>query len=277
MGAVGYGQPRSGKQLSRKNNPAFADQADDNPMQPQNTPPPSPQASPLQSAVLGQTPPPSTMGTMGAVGEAIRKPTGGWAGPANQGPLKFEVPSNLQASATPAPQVPQASQTRYNTKLMEGDPTKLNDLNHAAKSPKYDFLQAVKDGKYNYDQLGNVLADLQKGPNARLWQGWTANGKDKLMFNGDPSQLAPEWNGARSVDAIGAFGDFANGGQAAGWRWGVGDDAPGPGGPGGMHPALASAIAPGAQSSYLPQGLEAGTDYSKLTLQQILSYLQGQQ
>jgi hypothetical protein len=107
---------------------------------------------------------------------------------------------------------------QFSTRLMEGDQGKLADKSHAAKSPKYDFLQLAQQGKYNYDNLGGILAELQGGPNARLWQGWTAD-KDKLRFSGDPSQLAGEWNGVREVDAIGAY----NSGNPTGFRWGAVD------------------------------------------------------
>ncbi len=107
---------------------------------------------------------------------------------------------------------------RNSTRLMEGDAGKLADVGHAAKSPKYDFLQLANQGKYGYDQLGDMLGELQKGPNAQHWQGWTAD-KDKLRFGGDPSQLGAQWNGVTEVDAIGGF----NSGNPQGFRWGAED------------------------------------------------------
>mgnify|MGYP001579967316 CR=1 FL=1 len=116
----------------------------------------------------------------------------------------------------PTPEAAPAPFARNNTRLMEGDAGKLADVGHAAKSPKYDFLQLANQGKYGYDQLGDMLGELQKGPNAQHWQGWTAD-KDKLRFGGDPSQLGSAWNGVTEVDAIGGF----NSGNPQGFRWGA--------------------------------------------------------
>jgi len=115
---------------------------------------------------------------------------------------------------------------RNSTRLMEGDAGKLANTAHAAKSPKYDFLQLANQGKYGYDQLGDMLGELQKGPNAAHWQGWSAD-KDKLRFGGDPSQLGDAWQGVTEVDAIGGF----NSGNPQGFRWGAGSDGSGPGEP----------------------------------------------
>src|SRR5687767_5101030 len=41
-----------------------------------------------------------------------------------------------------------AAAPRNSTRLMEGDAGKLADAGHAAKSPKYDFLQLANQGKY---------------------------------------------------------------------------------------------------------------------------------
>lgn len=121
--------------------------------------------------------------------------------------------------AMPTPMAPSAApKSPFSTKLMEGDTGKLADVGHAAKSPKYDFLQLAQQNKYNYDQLPDMLKELQGGPNAQHWQGWTAD-KDKLKFTGDPSQLGDEWKGVTSVDAIGGF----NSGDPSGWRWGADD------------------------------------------------------
>jgi hypothetical protein len=116
--------------------------------------------------------------------------------------------------------MPATSAPRNNTRLMEGDAGKLADVGHAAKSPKYDFLQLANQGKYGYDQLGDMLAELQQGPNAKHWQGWTAE-KDKLHYTGDPNALGSEWGGVKTVDTIGGFG--ADGSNASGFRWGVDD------------------------------------------------------
>lgn len=170
--------------------------------------------SPITKAIKKATAAASPMDDLGG-GEP-----GGFAG--SQG-APAPAPATPDMGSGPLVDTPTKS---YNTRLMEGDPGKLADLSHAAKSPKYDFLQLAQQNKYNYDQLPEMLQALQAGPNGRLWKGWSAN-KDKLTFGGDPSELAPEWDGAKSVDAIGAYGDFANGGDAKGWRWGVGDDGGG--------------------------------------------------
>jgi hypothetical protein len=115
---------------------------------------------------------------------------------------------------------------RNSTRLMEGDAGKLADVGHAAKSPKYDFLQLANQGKYGYDQLGDMLKELQGGPNAAHWQGWTAD-KDKLRFAGDKSQLGQAWDGVTEVDAVGGY----NSGNPQGFRWGAGSDGSGPGQP----------------------------------------------
>ncbi len=132
----------------------------------------------------------------------------------------------------------------YKTRLMEGDQWKLDPANnHQAKSPKYDFLQLANTNKYDYTQMGDMVKELQAGPNARFWQGWDADGKGNLLFKGDPSQLAPEWNGVRSVDAVGAYGNLSQGKDASGWRWGADEKTPGMGGGGQGSPAdLQSAI-----------------------------------
>jgi hypothetical protein len=62
---------------------------------------------------------------------------------------------------------------------------------------------------------------------------------DILHYAGDPSQLASEWGGITSFDAIGGYDPVT--GQATGWRWGVGE-----GGLGTQTPqmrALGSAVA----------------------------------
>lgn len=127
-------------------------------------------------------------------------------------------------SGTAAPGSPAPGSAR--TVLMEGDPAKLADPAHAATSPKYDFLQLAQQNKYDYTQMPEMLKELQSGPNGRLWQGWTADGNGNFVFAGNPQQLAPEWDGVTRVDAVGAFGNIASGGQAAGWRWGVNDGGP---------------------------------------------------
>jgi hypothetical protein len=183
-------------------------------------------------------------------------------------------PGGLGGSANPStPSVKQNFQTR----LMEGDSAKLDPANnHQDKSPKYSFLQLANQNKYNYDQMPNMLKELQSGPQARFWQGWSADGKGNFVYQGDPSQLAPEWNGVKRVDAVGAFGDFKNGGQAGGWRWGADDGAPGgQGGHGGGANSLDNPIFQQAilGSSPTVNGNESGSHTQSLR-DQILAALQ---
>ena len=164
-----------------------------------------------------------------------------------------------------------------NTRLMEGDAGKLANPNHAQKSPKYDFLQLAQQGKYGYNQIPEMLKELQGGPNAKHWQGWE-NEKGDLVYKGDPSQLGKEWGGVTNVDVVGGFG--ADGSNAQGWRWGAGDEqggAPaGPGGPGG-------GMFGGSSISPVLQGDAQGNIQSALgklgapsdLLQQLLAQLQG--
>lgn len=111
------------------------------------------------------------------------------------------------------------------TRLMEGDAAKLADPNHALKSPKYSFLQLVNSGKYGYNQMPEILAELQR-THPEFWKGWTAK-NDVFQYTGDPSQLHAAWNGATEVDAIGNF-TSTDGSAPTGWRWG--HNAPNPAG-----------------------------------------------
>lgn len=195
---------------------------------------------------------------------------GGNTGVAGERQLGVQPGMSLEGGIANPMGAPAASpQKSFQTKLMEGDPNKLGNAEHMAKSPKYDFLTLANSGKYNYDQMGDMLKELQGGPNARLWQGWATDGKGNMTFQGDPSQLAPEWNGKKRVDAVGAYGDFANGGQAQGWRWGIDDDAPA--GPG-VNPSI-------MQNAILGQGgaaptTESSSDYTAKLRQQIMQALQ---
>ena len=248
-------QTRSGRDLPRTGNPAFQDHVDDNPMQAQTPPPPQGDGA-LGAAILND---PKSAQPPASRPQIAAQPTEQPQGP--QGPL-----SQLAPTAKP---------TTYATKLMEGDAGKLANVNHAKKSPKYDFLQLAQQNKFNYDQLPQMLAELQKGPNAHHWQGWTAD-RDKFKFTGDPGQLGEAWKGVTVVDAVGGF----NSGNPQGWRWGADD--------GGqmaaqanpntlaMTQALGGAIMPNVTGAN-GGGFDPNTDYSKMTLQQILAALGGQQ
>jgi hypothetical protein len=162
---------------------------------------------------LGGADDPSPLGMPGSVGN----PNTGIGGAVSAPPLQADAPAPI---AAPSPF------QRNDTRLMEGDAGKLANVDHAKKSPKYDFLQLANQGKYGYDQLGDLLKELQGGPNASHWQGWSAD-KDKLRFGGDKAQLGDAWQGVTEVDAIGGF----NSGNPQGFRWGAGSDGSGPGEP----------------------------------------------
>jgi hypothetical protein len=153
----------------------------------------------------------------------------------------------------------------FQTRLMEGDAGKLADPSHAAKSPKYDFLQLASQNKYNYDQLPEMLQALQSGPNGSHWTGWTAD-KDKFKFTGDPSQLGAAWNGVKEVDAVGAF----NSGNPTGWRWGADD--------GGQVQAQMPQMGMSSvfnQPTLAPSAAPSDPASSSALLQQILAELNG--
>lgn len=162
------------------------------------------------------------------------------------------------------PDLPGAGPTtpKFSTRLLEGAPEKLGNAQHMAESPKYDFLTLANSGKYNYDQMPDMLKDLQSGPNAKQWQGWTADGKGNLVFAGDPNQLDPSWKGVKRVDAVGAFGDFKDGkgGNATGWRWGVDDPNAAPGG-GGVGAGAGTAMSQGGSD---PVGLTSSDFFQQL-------------
>ena len=104
----------------------------------------------------------------------------------------------------PEPAAPAAVAQHSGTKLYGTlDQGKLNDPNHALKSPKYQLLQTANQGKYGYDQIGDLLKDLQ-GQNPDRWGGWSAQG-DKLRFGG--GQLDGAFNGATELDIIHGFKD----------------------------------------------------------------------
>jgi hypothetical protein len=199
-------------------------------------------------------------------------------------PFKYRPPGEEPSADTPPAQEGPAATAgpaagTYQTKLMEGDPAKLADPAHAAKSPKYDFLQLAQSGKYNYDQMGDMVGALKSGANGRLWQGWNADGKGNLVFQGDPGQLAPEWNGVTRVDAVGSYGNMAQGKDPQGWRWGVDDpNAPsgaatgGLVGAGGAGGALGGATAgPFGMQRWMSNNTQTGGD----ALQAIYAMLPG--
>lgn len=193
--------------------------------------------------------------------------------------MRPKAPVAAPVAAAPqaeAPAAAAAEPTKYNTRLMEGNTDKLADPNHALKSPKYAFLQAMQGGKYNYDQLGNAVTDLQNDPRAEVasqWQGWTADGKGNLVYGGDPAKLDSRWNGVKRVDAVGGYGDFANGKEAGGFRWGVEDpNAPQGGGPAGPMPGAMG----GGESAFgnIQALMPTDTNYYN-TLQEKLKQLLG--
>lgn len=199
---------------------------------------------------------PSPLGMPGVAGGAFAESGGA-------PPVQAAAPS-----AAPAPF------QRNSTRLMEGDAGKLANADHAKKSPKYDFLQLANQGKYGYDQLGDMLTELQGGPNAAHWQGWSAD-KDKLRFGGDPSQLGDAWGGVTEVDTIGGF----NSGNPQGFRWGADDQgsaAPPQGGGlfagSSISPMLQGDASAGIQAAM--QGIGGLNDNTRL--QELIKQLGGQ-
>lgn len=132
------------------------------------------------------------------------------------------APGRLEPQIEPNPQSTRPPETfeRKPIRLMEGDPNKLDpSKGHQSKSPKYSFLQLANTGRYGYDQLGDMLKELQQ-THPDFWGGWTVE-NDKFRYGGDPAKLHANWNGVREVDAVGGF----RSGNPQGFRWGV--DAPG--------------------------------------------------
>lgn len=210
---------------------------------------------PLQSALTAGPITPSN--NTGYAGEVANLP------PVQPPPSAPAAPTSVFQPPAPVG----APRPSANTRLMEGDQKKLANLDHAKKSPKYDFLQLAQQNKYGYDQLGEMLKELQGGPNASHWQGWTAD-RDKLKYTGDPSQLGSQWGGVTTVDTIGGF----NSGNPQGFRWGADDagtlgQAQAPG----LFDANSLFTNPNVSPADLPQDAEGANSI----LQQILAQLNG--
>jgi hypothetical protein len=149
-------------------------------------------------------------------------------------------PGGAPAGGTDAAsQLQQPVRQAGTSRLMESTHL-LGDPEQMKKSPKAAFLSNAD--KYGYNEGSQLLKDLQANADyGRFFQGWQMGGKngDILHYAGDPSQLASEWGGITSFDAIGGYDPVT--GQATGWRWGVGE-----GGLGAQTPqmrALGSAVA----------------------------------
>jgi hypothetical protein len=154
-------------------------------------------------------------------------PTLDAAGPASG---SAAAATELAQLASGQPTAPRTSTTT----LMEGDPRKLADPSHIAKSPKYQFLSEAT--KYGRGQEGELLKALQS-QYGQYWNGVTFDGKG----NFDVGNTDPAWDGVRHVDAYGGYNDGGN----LRARWGVEDphaaaQAPQPsgGGGGGLSPEL---------------------------------------
>lgn len=116
-------------------------------------------------------------------------------------------------------------------------------------SPKDLFLSKAQN--YQYNQLGDLLKDLQSDPTtSRYFQGWSAASPDVMRYTGDPSKMASEWGGVDSFDVIAGYDKTNN--TAQGWRWGVGEG-------GGMWGLMNNVGAPsgGGLSGISGSGLEA--------------------
>lgn len=167
------------------------------------------------------------------------------------------------ATATPGPTgIPPRPPTT--TSLMEGDPAKLNNAAHMAKSPKYQFLSNVTG--YGRGEEGALL-DKLKTDYGSHWNGWEFDGRGNFLFKGDKSTLHPDWKGVTSVDAFGGY----NGGGDLKARWGAGErDNSGPGYANGaaLNPDAIFAN-PSVSPSDIPQDAEGASSI----LQQILAQL----
>lgn len=129
--------------------------------------------------------------------------------PFEPGPTTDAPPADSPAPA-PAPR-PNAG-----TSVLGADSGKLSDPSHALKSPKYSFFQ--KAPLYGRGQEGQLLADLQGDANVgRFWQGWQWDGRGNFVYGGNPSALAPEWNGVTRVDAYKGY----NAGGPLQAQWGI--------------------------------------------------------
>jgi hypothetical protein len=215
---------------------------------------------------LEQKPKTAKQGLVDALGGASIAPGEGAPNASPAPTLDQPVPSLPAAPAAP----------KANTRLMEGTTEKLADLGHAVKSPKYDFLQLAQQNKYGYNQLPEMLKELQGGANAKHWQGWTAD-KDKLRYSGDPNALGSEWGGVNTVDTVGGFG--ADGSNASGWRWGVADGDPsapqGNGGPSFAGSTISPMLQGNAQAGIQSALQGMGGDSSRL--QELIKALGGMQ
>jgi hypothetical protein len=118
------------------------------------------------------------------------------AAPAIQDPAVAGGPAAPTAAPTTAPR-PQTD-----TRLLEGDPRKLGDPAHIAKSPKYQFLSKVQG--YGRGQENDLLNDL-KTEHGQHWNGWEFDGRGNFVFKGDPATLHPAWEGVTRVDAFGSY------------------------------------------------------------------------
>lgn len=205
----------------------------------------------IMSQMQDQPPPPAApiAELPGAMDSQMSGNTGINGGDVESFKLDTEPPAAAVDPSIAGAGIADAPAARNSTRLMEGDAFKLDPANqHQLKSPKYAFLQAANSGKYGYNDLAKMLGDLQADPNSgKFFKGWSAN-KDKLSFAGDRSQLDPAWNGVNSVDAIGAYGNMAQGKEPGGWRWGA--DSP---------ESLAAAAGPGGG----PDGDPSSSPYSQ--------------
>lgn len=156
-------------------------------------------------------------GMDGVVPSADPKPGGMPGSPGNPNTGVAGVPP----PAPPLPNVPIVSPTpdvkkrTSSTTLMEGDPSKLGNQAHIAKSPKYQFLSRAS--QYGRGQEGDLLNSL-KADYGDYWNGWSFDGKGNFVQDGS-TPLHDAWQGVRRVDAYGGY----NGGGDLRARWGVED------------------------------------------------------
>jgi hypothetical protein len=144
---------------------------------------------------------------------AVPRSVPGFA-PGAPAPGSYPNAGGTAAPAAPTPQAP--PRTERVTSLMEGEQFKLDDPNHIAKSPKYQFLSMAP--YYGRGEEHQLLSDLQS-KYSEYWQGWNWDGKGNFRYGGDPAKLHSAWGGYTDVDAYGGY----SGGGPLRARWGMDD------------------------------------------------------
>jgi len=214
--------------------------------------------------------------------QANPSPTAGLQQQRTQVPgIQAPAAGGIQGTPPPVDQQPKAG-PGYNVNLegfggfRQDGTAKLGSAEHAMKSPKYAFANLAQSGQFGYNDVGGMLAELQK-TNPEFYQGWEQiPGKEKIRFTGDPSQLHEAWKGVDEVDLVRNFTQAGGGfdpSKAAFW-WGTSTP---------QERAQGGAAPQGPANPFMQQAIlgtlgggQEGNDYAARLQQQILSALQGQ-